>query len=190
MQVTAPANLVPVRNAQPGPTVFRDPPNDVTIRWEGSGDPRRQDWQYVPETYRNHSQFADMLRKGVLVIETDDSAVAAASTPVAPSAGASLEEQAAAAFHRPEVNDFIQKACVGPGAREGAACGIGVPVRQSDLATIPPLCDTHKPLQASFVPIAGVGEGGVQETKWAMVNVAQPQTEAAQTGPTPTAPVG
>lgn len=188
MQVTAPADLVPVRNTKSGPTVFRDPAADVTIRWEGAGDPGGQDWQYVPETYRNHPQFAVMLRKGVLKIETPEAGVAHVDGISAPSASESLEAQAAAAFHRPEINDFLVRTCVGPGSREGVLCGTQVSIRQSDLASTPPLCDNHKPLTGSYVPVQGTGPDGLPSLVWVAVQVAPATTEAAQTGPATIAP--
>lgn len=188
MQVIAPSDLVPVRNMQSGPTVFRDAANDVTIRWEGRGDPNGQDWQYVPEHYKQHPVFANNLRLKILAIGTLDEASDALTTSSGPSAGEALEAQAAAAIHRPEVNDFLTKTCIAPGQRAGIACGVTVPIRQSEITTTPPLCDGHKALAASYVPVAGVGANGLPETNWVQTVLAPAVTEASQTGPAPTAP--
>lgn len=188
MQVTAPSDLVPVRNMQPGPTVFRDAPNDVTVRWEGAGDPQGQDWQYVPESYRQHPYFAESIRKGVLAIGTYEDATQALIAQDAHHAGSSLEADAAAAIHRPEVNDFLTVACIGPGTRQGLSCGLAVPIKQSNLKSTPPLCDNHSSLAGSYVPIEGSGPDGLPQTTWAMTTMTAPVTEAMQTGPVLIAP--
>ena len=183
MQVTAPtqSTLMPVRNAKAGPTIFTDKPNDVMIRWEGAGDPQGQDWQYVPDHYRHHAAFADSVRKGVLVIGTEDEASAAFSAPIAP-AGADLAAQAAMAFERPQVNDIITAPCVGPGTRAGASCSNTAMFRQSEKDKRPPLCDEHAILASQYVPATETNEQGLQVMAWHRVEMAPRQTEITDPG--------
>ncbi len=154
MQVQTPfQSLMAVRNAKSGPTVFTDLPNGVTIRWEGAGDPSGGDWQHVPEGYVNHPSFADMIRKGVLVVGTAEEAAGAVAVQTAATPGSDLAAQAAASIHRPEVNDFVVIPCIGPGATPTSpACSKDVPVRQSQVGKQAPLCDAHSHLVNEYVP--------------------------------------
>lgn len=189
MQVTVPTQsaLMPVRNTKPGTTIFRDQPADVTIRWEGAGDPAGADWQYVPEHYINHPQFSQMVRKGVLVLGTTEQAAGAFAAQDSAAPGAALAADAASAFQRPEVNDFLQTSCVGPGDRPGSACPNAVAMRQSEMGKKPPLCHVHANLAAQYVPTEQTGADGMATTVWVQVAMTSPQTEITQPPAPPSA---
>lgn len=189
MSVTAPTQsaLIPVRNTQRGTTIFRDQPADVTIRWEGAGDPAGADWQYVPEHYVNHPQFSSMVRKGVLVLGSADQAAGAFAAQDATAPGAALAADAASAFVRPEVNDFLQTTCVGPGDRAGSVCPNAVAMRQSEMGKKPPLCHAHASMASQFVPTQQTGADGMDATVWVQVAMTAPQTEITQPPAPPTA---
>jgi hypothetical protein len=182
MQVTAPtqSELMLVRNTQRGSAIFRDQPSDVTIRWEGAGDPAGQDWQYVPSHYLNHPQFSTMVRKGVFVLGSESDAAGSLEAQDTTQSGSNLAAQAAAAFERPEINDFLQVPCVGPGSRPGHACGTPVPQRQAEAGKVPPLCHTHAALSTNYVPTVQPGVDGKDTIMWVQVTMTAPQSEIVQ----------
>lgn len=191
MQVDAlPTTTVPVRNRALGPTVFRDAPSDTTIRWEGAGDPSGNDVLWVEIDVYRKPEFQKMVRKGYLIAITEDEAMALA-TGEATSAPDALANQAAAAFHRPQLNDLVGTPCVGPGARPGSACPNQVSIRQSEMGTRPPLCDAHSFMAPEFVPSETVDPASGRSVRtWARAGLTAPITEAQQAANPPTAYVG
>ena len=181
-QPPAYADLIPVRNAMGGPTVFRDAPSDTTIRWEGAGDPAGGDIQYVPDGFRRHPAFANMLRRQILVVVGEEQAQAAFAQQDAQVAGAHLAQQAQESIHRPQNRDLVATACIGPGARPGSACPNTVALSAQQAKTTPPLCDAHRHLGAGLVPVDVAGPDGLTQTQWVQAGMTAPVTEAAYAG--------
>lgn len=184
------SDLIPVRNAMGGPTVFRDAPSDTTVRWEGRGDPAGGDVQYVPDGFKRHPAFANMLRRGVLVEVGAEEAHGAFAAQDAQVAGAGLAQQAADSIHRPQNRDLVAWPCIGPGERPGSACRNSATLNPQQVKTIPPLCDAHKHLASGFVPVEQPDPAtGMMRTIWVQAQMTAPVTEAAYAGtPAPTAP--
>lgn len=174
------ADLIPVRNVMGGPAVFRDAPSDTTIRWEGAGDPAGGDVQYVPDAFRRHPAFANMLRRGIFQVVGEEQAQAAFAQQDAQVAGAGLAQQAADSIHRPQNRDLVATACLGPGARQGSSCPNTVALSAAQAKTTPPLCDQHRHLASGFVPVDQPDpQTGAMRTVWVQAQMTAPISEAA-----------
>lgn len=170
-----------VRNLKPGPSVFRDAPSDTSIRWEGSGDPQGGDYVYVDTETIRKAQFQANIRKGVLQVLTQEEAEMVTTGQPLPSDP--LVQQASDAIYRPQVNDIVATACIGPGGRAGASCSNQVTVRRSEMADKPLLCEAHKPLESQYVPGEDVDPAtGLAVRTWQLATMTAPITQ-----PTPIA---
>lgn len=165
-------SLLPVRNRQYGPTVFRDAPTDTTIRWEGAGDPRGADIVEVSQDIYAKPAFQVMVRKGLVALVSEEEYISALSGE-APAVDDALAAQAADAIHRPQVNDLMGVPCIGPGSRPGTTCTSQVPVRQSEKDLAPPLCDAHKFMAGEYVATETI-EG---EKLWSRAVMGERRTE-------------
>ena len=145
------------RNMMSGPTtIAADARRNYEILFQGRGHPDGEDVQPIPEALLRTPQFARALRQGIFeVVEGDDHPVVVAAMAKQTDAfrrrNASQETAARESLEAPHAADIIVAMCIGPGARDGLACGEQVPVKELEQAGRPPLCDRHRQLSARCV---------------------------------------
>lgn len=146
--------LITVRNCKSGPTLFSDQNTNLTIEWQGSGDPQGNDIQQVPRSLVNNMAFAKSLRRGVLeVIEADDetSELLQRQAVQQQAIEDKRHQDALSRIEEGAGADMLGYPCLGPGERAGSTCGVMVPMTRDSLETNPPLCPRHAHLATSFV---------------------------------------
>lgn len=175
MQVTAPptTGLVPVRNMQSGPTLFKDEQQNFVVTWAGAGDPHGQDVQLIPEHYLlNNPQMVKVISRGTLVRADQEVTATADQAAAAHTPGIDLSTQAAESTQRVDDKDLIGVGCIAPGSRQGVTCDAQtlVPSRNSD---VPPLCSQHQSLAPSCVPYTAEDN----EIRWTVATMGQRTTD-------------
>lgn len=169
---------VTVRNKQPGPTVFTDKASDTHIEWAGSGDPRGNDVQQVPNAILEHPAFAKTVRSGILEVEHDLSAdesdaMLQRSADAARAAVAAQEADVLTHLDKTSTDeDYITTKCL--------ISGEEIVMRAGDLFDRPPLADRYADRAGEFVavPTGKTLSDGRPEVTWAP---AQPAGGAAPT---------
>ncbi len=149
-----------VRNMMPGPTVLGlDINGRLSVEWMGAKDPDGKDVQYVPEEILKSVQFRRAVERGILQVEDDPSASIAKQTEAWTRQTQQSEEDARLLIENQPNNDYIGLDCVGPGTREGTSqCNAPVPLRVTQVATTPPLCERHIQLASRYTSESGTEE--------------------------------
>lgn len=148
---------VMVRNLMPGPTVIAaDAKRSYELSFAGRDDPQGADIQEIPEELLRTKQFRDALRKRIFeVVEgAENPLVVQAMARQTDSFAQRMKAESVAArevLDQAAQNDITVVSCIGPGPRDGIACGEQVPIRDRDSATAPPLCDRHRHLEGRCV---------------------------------------
>jgi hypothetical protein len=146
------ALAVMCQNQMPGPTVIAaDAKRNYETIFAGKDDPDGNDVQPIPESLLRTIAFQRALRQGVLlVIEGDDHPVVVQAmsrqTTSFRDRMTSQETAAREVIDKPSEDDILVVVCIGPGTRDGSACGEQVPVKSRDFAARPPLCGRHTQL--------------------------------------------
>jgi hypothetical protein len=144
-----------VRNMMPGPTVLGlDINGRLSVEWMGANDPDGKDVQYVPDEVAKSVQFRRACERGILQVEDDPSSSIEKQNVAWERRTTQSDEEAQAIISQLPKNDYVGLECVGPGGREGATvdCGAPVPLRVSQIATVPPLCERHIQLSSRYDP--------------------------------------
>ncbi|MCW2930007.1 MAG: hypothetical protein JWM19_969 [Actinomycetia bacterium] len=144
-------------NMMDGPTVIAaDAKRNYEIVFAGKGDPEGNDCQPIPEYLVRTPQFSRAIRLGVLSVTEgeDHPVVAQAMARQSDSFRKRMTSDNLAArevIDAPHEDDLLVLTCIGPGSREGAACGDMVAVKEKDQAGRPPLCSRHSHLSERCV---------------------------------------
>ena len=164
-----------IRNKQSGTTVYSPnaSPKDYIV-WERSGDPNGGDVMPVSEEVLSQPQFQRILQRGVLEIVSDEAMIKTATDAQIAhwnERQSHGETQAAESIEHAVQNDLVMATCVGPSTRGDGKCGTEVSVKESELATRPPLCSQHASLASSFIPEVGQNDEGKTVTNWLRVTM-------------------
>lgn len=143
-----------VRNMMPGPTVLGlDINGRLSVEWMGANDPDGKDVMYVPDEIAKSVQFRRACERGILQVEADPSSSIEKQNEAWTRRTTESDEEAVKVIsHLAKTNDYVGLECVGPGGRDGAVtlCGSPVPMRISQIATNPPLCERHIQLSSRY----------------------------------------
>jgi hypothetical protein len=146
------ALAVMCQNQMSGPTVIAaDAKRNYETIFAGKDDPDGNDVQPIPDALLRTISFQRALRQGVLrVIEGEDHPVVVQAmnrqTDTFRNRMKAQETADREVIDSPSEDDILVVNCIGPGTREGTACGEQVPVKSKDAAGRPPLCDKHRQL--------------------------------------------
>lgn len=140
------------QNQMAGLTVIAaDAKRNYEIIFQGRGDPQGEDVQSIPNHLLYTPQFQKAIRQGILkVIEGEDNPVVQAAlakqTDSFHQRMAADELRSRESIDQASDDDMLVVLCIGPGTRDGSACGDQIPVRARDQGSRPPLCDRHQHL--------------------------------------------
>jgi hypothetical protein len=143
------ALAVMCQNQMSGPTVIAaDAKRNYETIFAGKDDPDGNDVQPIPDALLRTISFQRALRQGVLkVIEGEDHPVVVQAmnrqTDTFRNRMKAQETADREVIDSPSEDDILVVNCIGPGTREGTACGEQVPVKSKDAAGRPPLCSRH-----------------------------------------------
>lgn len=145
-------DVIVVRNAQPGLTVFEDVGLGLSIRWEAAGDPNGGDVLEVSATALKNPEFRLNVLRGVFVIEEAPEALNEAVLRIQQewSARGQQSEQVKATISRPADRRVAKgKSCIAPKGQD--LCGT-IALASEDH---PPLCTEHMGLTNQYVQVEG-----------------------------------
>lgn len=145
-------DVIVVRNTQPGITIFEDPDNGVSARWEAAGDLNGEDVREMSAIALKSPDFRSTLLRGILVIE-DAPEVLAEAVALSVAQWQSRQQTQAdskAAILRASDRSIAKgKTCIAPKGRD--LCNSIAVVSENR----PPLCTEHVLLVNQYSKVEG-----------------------------------